>query len=473
MKRNPERGAGRSLPDRGRLTPAAIPSEVLASTEVLRRAGGQAFLVGGGVRDLLLGRRVRDWDLATDLLPDRLAGLFPKTHSVGAHFGTVLVVEGGAAFEVTTFRRDGVYTDGRHPDTVEFTRRVEEDLARRDFTVNAMAYDPHSDRLLDPCGGLADLRAGVLRTVGDPVHRFREDGLRLLRAVRLACQLDLTVEIGTYRALVLCSPQLEMISAERIREEFERLLEVPHPAAGLDLLHETGLLRRFLPELAACYGVPQNPHHAYDVFHHSLAAVDQSPADNAPVRLAALFHDLGKPETRRETEETATFYGHQVNGESHVHRIFRRLRFPTEERKHVAHLVHHHMFHYSDEWSDSAVRRFLRSVGPENVDDLFLTRAADTRGNGLRQRLAPELEELRRRIELILEEENALHVRDLAVGGHDLMRHLGIGPGPALGRLLDGLLAEVLENPEKNERGTLLALAETLHRRTEEKPEPD
>jgi len=441
--------------NRGQLRAAAVPPAVLRLATRLRQAGGEAWLVGGAVRDLLLARAVNDWDLTTDLLPERVSEIFPRTHEFGIRFGTVVVIEAGTPYEITTFRRDGVYTDARRPDEVQFTRSLDEDLIRRDFTINALAWDPLQDRLHDPTSGLDDLAAGRLRAVGDPEQRFQEDGLRLLRAVRFRAQLDFEIERDTYRALLLCAPRIERIALERVREELDKLLAAPRPASALDLLHETGLLRRVLPELAACAGVPQNPHHAFDVFYHSLAAVDMAPADDAVVRMSALLHDLGKPACREEKEGTASFYAHQIVGERLAETILRRLRYPNEMRTRVRHLVRLHMFHYRPEWTDSAVRRFLREIGPENLEDLFSLRAADTLGNGLRRRLAPELKELRGRIEAELARQSALSLRDLAVNGADVMELLAIGPGPRIGAVLHTLLQEVLDDPTLNERERL------------------
>jgi poly(A) polymerase/tRNA nucleotidyltransferase (CCA-adding enzyme) len=450
-------------PERASRPALSAPREVLHLAERLRAAGGQAWVVGGAVRDLLLGREVHDWDLATDLPPERTKSLFPRTMEVGARFGTITVLIREASYEITTFRRDGLYSDARRPDDVRYAEHLEDDLVRRDFTVNALAWDPIENRLADPTGGLDDLDARLLRAVGDPVERFTEDGLRLLRAVRFAAQLDFEIEAETYRALVLCAPRLERIAAERVRDELEKLLLAPRPSSALLLLQETGLLRRILPELSACYGVPQNRHHAYDVFHHTLAAVDAAPPDNRIVRLAALFHDTGKPESREERADGATFYAHQSAGRRHVERALRRLRVSGEDRRRVSHLVQHHMFHYRPEWTDAAVRRFLREVGAEHLDDLFALRAADTRGNGLKKRLAPELAELRSRIEEEIARQSALTVRDLATDGRDLMAALGLPPGPEIGRLLRTLLEEVIEEPERNERERLLARARELH----------
>jgi tRNA nucleotidyltransferase (CCA-adding enzyme) len=444
-------------------SPHRVPPGVLAIATALRGAGGQAWIVGGAVRDLFLGRTVNDWDLATDLVPEAVTSIFRRTVEVGIRFGTVRVRHRGADCEVTTFRRDGLYSDARRPDEVSFTGSLEEDLIRRDFTINALAWDPVDDRLEDPTGGRADLDARLIRAVGDPVERFTEDGLRLLRAVRFAAQLDFDLEAATYRALVICAPRIERISPERVRDELDRLLQAPRPSSALAVLHETGLLRRILPEVAACYGVTQNAHHAYDVFHHTLASVDAAPPARRLVRLAALFHDTGKPRTRGEKHGTTTFYAHQSAGRRLVDAAFRRLRYPNEDRERVGHLVQHHMFHYRPEWTDAAVRRFLRDVGEDHLDDIFALRAADSAGNGTRRGATPELDELRRRIAFEVERRSALTVRDLAIDGHDLMRELSIPPGPELGRILRTLLEEVLDDPERNEREALLGRAREIH----------
>lgn len=444
------------------LSRAIIPPEVLAAEDAVRNAGGEVYIVGGAIRDLLLGRPVRDWDLATNLTPDRLPQIFPKTREVGAHFGTVLVTLPEGTYEVTTFRRDGVYSDGRRPDEVEYTQSVNEDLARRDLTINAFAYDSRTEEVLDLFDGRDDLAARRLRMVGDPDIRFEEDALRLLRVVRFAVELDFEIERITLRALTRKAPGIERVSGERIREEMKRIMTSPQAGRGLELLFETGLLRRILPELDRCYGVAQNSFHSFSVFHHCLAAVDQAPRDDEIVRWAALFHDVGKPETREVKADTASFYGHQQRSERHAHRAMNRMRFPKQQRDKVAHLVLHHMFHYTADWSDGAVRRFMRTVGVDQINPLFRLRAADTMGNGMRTRIAPELAVLRDRVDGILEAQNALGIKDLSINGRDLMAELSIRPGPQIGQLLEALLAEVLESPEKNERDLLLARAGQL-----------
>ena len=442
----------------------AMPAGALRVIRRIRDAGGRVCLVGGSLRDLMLGLEVHDWDFATDLLPDRVAALFPRAIQVGIRFGTVLVVGEDGGYEVTTFRREGPYSDSRHPDSVTFTPSIEEDLSRRDFTINAMAWDLGTGALVDPHDGRRDLEERTVRCVGRAEERFGEDALRMLRCIRIAGQLGFSIDEETYRAIPRCAGMLDAIARERIREELDRILAQPRPSASLERLHETGLLDRFLPELSDCYGVSQNRFHAFDVFYHSLLAVDQAPADNRVVRLAALLHDLGKVDARREESDgRVTFYNHQAWSARKADSILRRLRYPNEERKRIVHLVQQHMFHYNTEWTDSAVRRFVRVVGPENLDDLFEARRADTLGNGLRRSaVSAELVELRRRIVEIIAKDTAFSVRDLDVDGDELKRSLDIGEGPAIGRILDALLEDVLEDPARNEKGALLARAAEL-----------
>ena len=430
----------------------------------VRGSGGRICLVGGSIRDLLLGLEVHDWDFATDMLPERMIRLFPRAVEVGVRFGTVVVVARDGTYEVTTFRREGIYSDQRHPDSVVFTDSLEEDLARRDFTVNAIAYDFGAARLVDPHGGAADLAARRIRCVGLPEDRFREDALRLLRCVRIAGQLGFAIEEETYRALARSAPGLDRVAMERIRDEFDRIMVQERPSVSLERLFETGLLERFLPELADCYGVSQNRFHAFDVFFHSLKSADMARADNRIVRIAAVLHDLGKRDTRcAGADGRVTFYNHQAYGARKADAILRRLRYPNDERERIVHLVQQHMFHYDREWSDGAVRRFIRTVGLDHLEDLFETRRADTLGNGMRRSAAsPELEELKGRIAEVVRREAALSVHDLCVNGADLMEGLALGQGPVIGRILDSLLEEVIEDPARNEREYLMRRAAEL-----------
>ncbi len=434
------------------------PARVVQALGRLRADGHQAYLVGGTVRDVLMGRPDRmPMDVATDRPPGEVRALFPRVEPIGIEHGTVLVLLEEVTLECTTFRREAAYRDARHPDAVTFTADLRADLARRDFTVNAMAFDPWSGALVDPTGGLADLEGRCLRAVGDPLARFREDALRPLRAARFAATLGLELAPATRAALGGVVDRARLVALERVRGELVRLMAAPRPSVGFEHLREAGLLGLWLPELARTYGVPQNRWHAHDVYLHSLLSCDHAPAAKPAVRWAALLHDIGKPDTRVERRGEGTFYQHERVGSDLADRLLERLRFPAAERAAIVHLVREHMFDYRAQWSDAAVRRWLRRVGEEAVADLFDLRIADMLGNGLKTGFPGQLEPLRRRIERVRAEAHALHVCDLAVDGADVMRALGIGPGPEVGAALAGLLEEVLEDPARNTRERLLA----------------
>jgi len=439
------------------------PAPVLDVLARLREGGHQAWLVGGNVRDALLGRAAGfEADVATDLLPADVLARFPHSVPTGLRHGTVTIVTAGGIVECTTLREEGAYADARRPDAVRFTTDPERDLDRRDFTVNALAFDPATFVLLDPHGGALDLERRRLSAVGHPLDRFREDALRPFRAARFAAVLDLAPDAALLDALAAVRDprngvRVEAVAAERVRVELERLLAAPQPSTGIELLRRAGLLEKWLPELAACVGVTQNRFHAYDVYEHSLRTCDAAPAGKPRVRWAALLHDIGKPPTKVIRNGDATFYDHDKVGAEMTDRLLDRLRFATDERRSIVHLVREHMFGSDPDWSDAALRRWLRRVGPDAVADLFDLRIADTLGNGLRQGFPVALERLRARLQAILDADAALHVRDLAVDGRDVMRELELPPGPEVGRTLADLLDEVTEHPESNTRDHLLA----------------
>lgn len=434
-----------------------VPPPVRSLLTTLRRAGRQATLVGGCVRDLARGEPVIDWDVGTSARPEEVLRLFPGAVPTGLKHGTVTVVLGSGPCEVTTFRVEEGYTDARRPDRVSFTDDLGADLARRDFTVNAMAWDPIAGIEVDPFGGRADLEARLLRAVGDPRTRFREDGLRPIRAARFAATLEFEIEPATFAALAESRDQVARVAAERLRDELMKVLRAPKPSRAFEVLRRSGLLPLLLPELEGCVAVPQNRHHAYDVYFHTLHVTDAAPAAKPVVRLAALFHDVGKPMTRAEKENgDATFYNHQYESAHMAEEAMTRLKFSREMTQRVVHLVRQHMFDYRPEWTDATVRRFVRTVGAENVADLFDLRIADNVGNGTKTGFPHYLGELSDRIDLVLESEEALSVRDLKVDGADVMRTLKLAPGPEVGKILERLLEEVLEDPSQNERGKLL-----------------
>jgi tRNA nucleotidyltransferase (CCA-adding enzyme) len=408
---------------------------------------------------VLLDRAVKDWDIATSASPEEVMAVWPECVPTGIKHGTVTAILPGRSAEITTFRTEGPYTDGRRPDWVKPASRLEDDLARRDFTVNAMAFDPETDEFRDPEGGLADLAARRLRTVGDPDRRFREDGLRPLRGVRLAAVLEFTLEEETRAAMARAHDVVARVAKERVRDELMKLMAAPRPSVGIELLRETGLLELWLPELLEGVGMEQNRWHAYDVYEHSLRALDAAPADRPLVRLAALLHDVGKPRTRVIVDGEGTFHRHERVGEEMADRILERLRFSGAERVAVGRLVREHLFYYTPEWSDASVRRFLRRVGPENLADLFSLREADDVAHGTGQDGRAGLMDLEQRIAKIRERAEALRVEDLAVSGHEVMARLGLAPGPQVGLVLRRLLEQVLEDPSRNTRETLLDLA--------------
>ncbi len=442
-----------------------LPRRVKRIGRILDEAGFQCFLVGGAVRNLVMGRKPKDYDLATDARPEDVQRLFRRVIPTGIEHGTVTVLFQGEPFEVTTFRSESEYSDGRHPDAVRFESDIDADLSRRDFTMNGMAVEVASGDLYDPFEGRRDIRMGLVRAIGDPDERLREDGLRLLRACRFAAQLEFRIEDATYAALSRVKDALAAVAAERIREEIVRMLEAERPSLGFRVMHETGILEIVLPELSACAGVPQEGGAVADLLDHLLLACDGAPHDRREVRLAALLHDIGKPDTMTtEDGEIVHFHGHDQRSAELSERILTRLRFPTRTVRYVSRLVAAHMIHYTPEWSDAAVRRFIHRVGPEAVWDLIAVQRADAYGKTGRYPRHSHLDALTERVQRVLAEESALSLKDLAVDGRDLQTEAGIPPGPLMGRVLDFLLDTVMEDPAQNERRRLLDIAANFHR---------
>jgi tRNA nucleotidyltransferase (CCA-adding enzyme) len=442
------------------VTSIEVPDSVRAVMERLWSHGHAAYVVGGSVRDELLGRRAVDWDLTTDARPDRLLAVFPGAVYEN-QFGTVAVREGDAVHEVTTFRSDHDYADFRRPHHVEFGDDVRLDLARRDFTVNAVAWGREADAptsaLVDPFAGVADVEQRLLRAVGEPGARFGEDALRMVRAVRLAAVLEFSIEPATLAAIRDNAALVAHVSGERVSAELEKLLAAPRPSVGLRLMADTGLLDVLFPELEAQRGVPQNKIEGEDLFDHTVRSVDAAPADRPVVRLAALLHDVGKP----PTIDDGPFRRHEVVGADLAANVLERLRTPRVAQERVVRLVRNHMFMYEPRWGDAGVRRFIQRVGIDGVDDVFALREADNAGSGVPEG-AHGLDELRSRVEAEIAASVVLDLSRLAVGGDDLMAELGVPQGPRLGRILDELLERVIAEPKLNDRATLLLLAESM-----------
>jgi len=425
--------------------------------EAMRIRGHEVWMVGGVVRDLARGAGAGEIDLATSAGADEVAAIFSKVVETGIDHGTVTVLEGGEAFELTSFR-------GADP------RSIAEDLALRDFTINAMAYDPLEGTFLDPHGGLEDLERRLVRGVGDPESRLREDPLRAMRACRFAARFGFRIERETRRAIPRILELFPRVAVERVQSELSKILLAPHPRYGIELLRRTGLLAQVIPELLEGLGMRQNRWHRYDVYHHVLRSLDAAPA-RLVVRLATLLHDIDKPRTAAPSPKAAgelSFYNHEKSGAARARAICERLRYPNRLAADVEVLVREHQFVYTDEWSDGAVRRMLARVGEARFDDLLAVREADIRGRGIATTEAEGLENLRAlaaRVHRLQASRPALQVKDLVVTGQDVIAALGIEPSPAVGEALKHLLDRVLEDPASNERGVLLEELERWSRR--------
>lgn len=425
--------------------------------EALEAAGHQAYAVGGCVRDLVARLTPKDWDVATDATPAEVRRIFARTVPLGLRYGTVQVRDFGEAVEVTTFRAESDYADRRHPGTVEFVDSIHTDLARRDFTFNALALDARGT-LVDPFDGVGDLEARVVRAVGDPAARFREDALRMLRAVRFASQLDAVIEARTLAALQAAAPLIREISWERIRDELSRMLVLGNVARVLVLLQETGLLAPILPELAACVGVEQNRHHRYDVWWHTVETVAHVRGD-LTLRLAALLHDAGKPCSLTVAEDGyRRFYGHDRTGAEIARRALRRLRYDAATVARVSALVGCHMrLHHLVGAGDAALRRLIREIMPEQVPLLVELVEADITAKGFGNGIPAAQREVHARLlALSRDDTQPVGLNRLAVDGRDVMRELAVGPGPVVGRALERLLEMVIRDPRMNTRERLL-----------------
>ncbi len=435
-------------------------------------AGFKAYLVGGAVRDIFLHKEPHDFDVASNATPQDVTKLFRTVIPTGFEHGTVTVHFKGLEIEVTTFRTESGYSDGRHPDSINYAATIEEDLARRDFTINAIAADLKDGTIVDPFGGRQDIKKKIIKTVGSAHERFMEDGLRPVRCVRFACKLGFSIEKYTFSELFNKDVQkkISSISVERFRDEFDKILACENPSVGLKLLEETGILSIFIPEFLAgrgCVQSDQRGFHDFDVLDHLFYACDGAPVKKPNVRLAALFHDIGKPGAKKIIDGNITFYNHEKTGAQLTKQILTRLKYPNAVIDDVCHLIEEHMFNYESNWTVPAVRRFIIRVGQEHLEDLFDLRLADMYGM---HNLPIEykysaainlLVELKDRITVELEKNNALSLKDLAINGRDLI-DAGFEPGKKLGTILNHLLDCVIEDPGMNTREKLLNIASSL-----------
>lgn len=465
-----------------------LDSTLIEFGKVFLQAGYKAYLVGGAVRDMLMKVPAHDWDVATNATPQDVIKLFKFVVPTGIEHGTVTVHYKGNEIEVTTFRTEAGYSDGRHPDSINYAATIEEDLARRDFTMNAIAASLEDGTITDPYGGQDDIKNKLIRTVGAAHERFMEDGLRPVRALRFASKLGFSIEKNTYSEIFKKEIQAKAasISIERFRDEFEKIMASPKPSVGLKLLEESGLLDIFIPEFKICRGCIQSDYrafHKFDVLDHLFYACDGAPADKLNVRLAALFHDIGKPAAKKiitekvldgekndgstKEIETITFYNHEAFGEKITQKLMTRLKFSNDMISNVCHLVKEHMFHYESNWSEAAVRRFIIRVKPECMEDLYDLRLADMYGmynEKVDVRYSESVKlllELKARVEKELSKKTALSLKSLAVNGRDLIQ-LGIPAGKELGRILNELLECVIEDPAMNDKEKLIETAKKI-----------
>lgn len=461
----------------------SLPQILKEFYKVFEQNGFEAYLVGGAVRDICLNKKASDWDVATNATPQDVMKMFKFVVPTGFEHGTVTVHFHKVEIEVTTFRTESGYSDARHPDSINYAATIEEDLARRDFTMNAIAVNLKNGRLTDPYHGQKDIKKKLIRTVGNPYERFMEDGLRPIRALRFASKLGFAIEKKTFDAIFDNEVQKKVlsISIERFRDEFVKILQSKKPSVGLKLMEKTGILQLFIPELSKCRGVTQSDYrgfHKFDVLDHLFYACDGAVQEKLNVRLAALFHDIGKPDAKKivtqqafnvitgktENVETVTFYNHEKISRDITEKVLTRLKFSNDMIKNVCHLVNEHMFHYEKNWTNAAVRRFIIRVKPENLEDLFDLRLSDMYGMW-NQKVEIKysasiglLLELKERIKSELEKQNALSLKSLKVNGNDLIEQ-NIAFGKKIGEVLNHLLECVIEDPELNDKEKLLRIA--------------
>ena len=424
-----------------------LPKFVTFILNRLKRAGHHAYIVGGAVRDSCLNRAITDWDVTTTATPSEIKTIFHETRLFALKHDTVTLVDSAKHFEVTTFRGE--------------KNNIEEDLGHRDFTINAMAYDRETGEILDPHCGKADIARKLVRAVEDPDARFTEDPLRLLRAVRLSTELKFRIEPETLNTLTRMAFLLRPVAAERIREELIKILMSPKPSTGFNLMVKTGLLTHFLPELLEGYRMRQNAYHRYTVFRHIMETLDWVEPDPV-LRLTALLHDIAKPRVRKKIDGEWRFLGHEMASAGLSEQIMNRFKFSRHMIRKVTNIITHHMIGYNSGWTDGAVRRLIRRVGLEDIMDLIAFRRADIFAHGLNDYKSDILDELEKRIMTQLKVPMASTTKDLAIDGYKVMEHLGISPGPEVGRILKQLMEKVTDRPEMNNKETLLGLLETL-----------
>jgi len=470
-----------------------IPLLVKKTLKALEKQGFEAYVVGGAIRDLLMNKPTYDWDFTTDAKPEEIRKIFPESF-YDNKFGTVGItaeelveqfhpeddgpldhkkynykkeeIKKTDVFEITTFRKEAEYRDRRRPVKVTWGKSLKEDLQRRDFTVNSMALQLITNlpagkaghqslitKIIDPFDGQKDIKKQLIRTVGKPDKRFSEDALRMMRAIRIASELSFSIEKNTLKAINKYSNLITRISRERIRDELFKILKSPYPAQGIKMLDNAGLLQYIMPELLPMKGVEQAGHHTKDVWNHSLDSLAECPSPDPIVRLATLLHDVGKPKTAKIRDGKVTFYNHEVVSGYMSKKIANRLRFSKKDKEKLWILVRYHMFAYDPKMTDKAIRRFIRRVGRENINDMMLLRIGDRKGGGSKA-TSWRLREMQERIGKLMY--TPMEIKDMKVNGRDVMKILGIKPGPKVGQVLEKLFEEVMEDDTKNNREYLL-----------------
>ena len=430
-----------------------IPQKVKDLIKKFQENKAEIYIVGGGVRDLMLGREVKDWDFTTNLTPDEMKKIFPKNSFCNNAFGTFSVVgKNGEIFEITTFRTENGYSDNRHPDEVKWGKSLEEDLERRDFTINAMTIDAN-DKIIDLYQGQKDLENKLIRTVGEADERFKEDALRLMRAVRIASQIGFEIESKTMESIKRNAGLINNIAGERIRDELFKILLSENSVKGIELLRDSGLLNEIIPELLEGVDMVQKGHHIDDVWTHNLKTLENCNSKNPVTRLAALLHDVGKPRSMVGEGSERTFHNHEIIGSRIALKIGKRLRLSNQELNQLFRLTRWHMFTVQETQTDKAVRRFIRNITPEYIDEMIALRRGDRLGSGSKE-TSWRWELFKERIVEVQKQPFA--VRDLKVKGEDVMEILNIKPGPKIGEVLNAIFKEVEEDPTLNEREILL-----------------
>lgn len=437
-----------------------LPDVVNAFMNVFTQKGFQIYVVGGGIRDLLMGRQTKNWDFATNAKPEEIQKLFPKSR-YNNNYGTVSIPVVNdrselVIFEITPYRQESKYTDSRHPDEIVWAKTIEEDLSRRDFTVNAMAFN--GKKLIDLFDGQKHLKEKLIVAVGAPDRRFGEDALRLMRAVRLACELGFLLEEKTRNSIKKNAGLINNISKERVREELFKILSSKNPAEGILFLRNTNLLKQILPEVDDCFAIPQKSpsrHHIFDVGTHLVQALKLCPSTDIITRFATLLHDIGKTPTYKKDDKTGliTFYNHEIVGANMAVKIADRLRLSKKEKDKLFILVRFHMFTVSEKQTDKAIRRFIRQVGKEYLFDILDLRVADRLGSGAKL-TSWRTELFKKRLEQVQKE--PFKITDLKIDGNDVMTILNLKPGPKVGDVLSAVFKEVEEGKIKNEREVLL-----------------